>query len=324
VRRRLTRLVLLGALFALVVFAVLASPAAAAEPVITGFEVETPDRLTVGDRFRYVITVEVDAGSTVSVAPAGLPGLLSQADRIATRTRTLADGRSELTLTLEVAAFAPGAHELPALTLRARAPGGATSDFTTPTSFIEVESVLPPEGGVLTPRDLKPQAEVGQGPPTTLYAVLGGLVVALLVVLALIAWRLRRVSTRPALEAVPAVAVVAPEDRARHVLDGAAEMLARRDYAAYYSTLAVTVRTYLTDRFGFPAFALATTELQERMVAEGMDRWQARLVAGLLNQCDAVVFAQYRPATDRADADLTAAYEIVEMSRPEREEVPAL
>ena len=46
-------------------------------------------------------------------------------------------------------------------------------------------------------------------------------------------------------------------------------------------------------------------------------------MAGLLNQCDAVVFAQYRPAPDRADADLTAAYEIVEMSRAvEREEAP--
>ena len=84
------------------------------------------------------------------------------------------------------------------------------------------------------------------------------------------------------------------------------------------------MRSYLTDRFGFPAFALTTTELQERMVRQGLDRWQARLVGGLLNQCDAVVYASYRPARERADADLTAAYEIVEMSRqaePELEEV---
>jgi hypothetical protein len=36
----------------------------------------------------------------------------------------------------------------------------------------------------------------------------------------------------------------------------------------------------------------------------------------LLEQCDAVLYAGYRPALERADADLTAAYEIVEMSRP--------
>jgi hypothetical protein len=53
------------------------------------------------------------------------------------------------------------------------------------------------------------------------------------------------------------------------------------------------------------------------MSRRGHDRWQARLVGGLLSQCDAVVYAHYRPAGGRADADLTAAYEIVEMSRPE-------
>ena len=86
------------------------------------------------------------------------------------------------------------------------------------------------------------------------------------------------------------------------------------DYVAYYSTLANTLREYLTARFGFPAFALTTTEMQDQMVRRGMDRWQARIVGGLLNQCDAVVYARYRPAAERADADLTAAYEIVEMS----------
>jgi hypothetical protein len=49
----------------------------------------------------------------------------------------------------------------------------------------------------------------------------------------------------------------------------------------------------------------------------GHDRWQVRVAGGLLTQCDAVVYARYRPAAERADADLTAAYEIVEMSRPE-------
>ncbi len=55
------------------------------------------------------------------------------------------------------------------------------------------------------------------------------------------------------------------------------------------------------------------------MLKRGLDRWQVRVASGLLEQCDAVVYAQYRPAPERADADLTAAYEIVEMSRPEPE-----
>jgi hypothetical protein len=55
------------------------------------------------------------------------------------------------------------------------------------------------------------------------------------------------------------------------------------------------------------------------MLKRGLDRWQVRVASGLLEQCDSVVYARYRPAAERADADLTAAYEIVEMSRPEPE-----
>jgi hypothetical protein len=60
------------------------------------------------------------------------------------------------------------------------------------------------------------------------------------------------------------------------------------------------------------------------MIRLGVDRWQVRVAGGLLAQCDAVVYARYRPAAERADADLTAAYEIVEMSRPEPEPEGAL
>jgi hypothetical protein len=286
----------------------------AADPVVTDLEVEAPEQLTVGDRFRYVITIEADSGTTVAVAPAGLPEVLSQTRRVETESRGLGGGRSELAVTLEVAAFLPGPLDLPPIKLRARSPGGATVDIETPPSRVVIGSVLPADG-TLTPRDLKPQAAIDVGTPAALYAALVALTIALLLVVALVIWRMRRLAT-PAPVVVAPEPAVAAEDRARAALDEAAALLRRGEYDAYYSTIAVTVRSYLTERFEFPAFALTTTELQERMVRSGMDRWQARLVGGLLNQCDAVVFAQYRPAPERADADLTAAYEIVEMSRP--------
>ena len=39
-------------------------------------------------------------------------------------------------------------------------------------------------------------------------------------------------------------------------------------------------------------------------------------MSGLLQECDGVRYGQYVPAAARADADLTAAFEIVEMTRP--------
>ena len=119
-----------------------------------------------------------------------------------------------------------------------------------------------------------------------------------------------------------------PEDAARATLDEAgAAFAANRDYVAYYTALGNAVRNYLSRRYEFPAFALTTRELEAEMLRQGLNRWQIRVATGLLSQCDAVVYARYRPAAERADADLTAAYEVVEMSRPvedaeEREEVP--
>ncbi|MDZ7727711.1 MAG: hypothetical protein U5Q44_05650 [Dehalococcoidia bacterium] len=61
-----------------------------------------------------------------------------------------------------------------------------------------------------------------------------------------------------------------------------------------------------------PALALTTTELARRMQQEQLDRWQTRLVAGLLENCDLVVYGGFRPPEERRSADLGMAQEIME------------
>jgi hypothetical protein len=94
-------------------------------------------------------------------------------------------------------------------------------------------------------------------------------------------------------------------------LEGA-EALLEHDPVAAYRQLAAIVRGVLGRQYSFPAKALTTRELARRMEAEGVDRWQSRLVSGLLEECDAVVYAGYRPALERREADLNMAREIVE------------
>jgi hypothetical protein len=91
-----------------------------------------------------------------------------------------------------------------------------------------------------------------------------------------------------------------------------AEGAIEHDPVRAYRALALAVRSVLAGRYGFPAGALTTGELQARMERAGVDRWEARLVSGLLEECDAVVYAGYRPAAERRRADLTMAREIVE------------
>jgi hypothetical protein len=186
----------------------------------------------------------------------------------------------------------------------------------TPPARLRVDSVLP-TSGELRLRDLKPQAELPRaGASPLLLRALGGSAAALgLALLALAAVYARR-RARPAPAPVVAVAPGSLEDGARQGLDAAAGLLQAGDYAVGYARIASTLRAYLSERFAFPAFALTTAELASRMRGGDLDRWQARLVSGLLEQCDAVVYAGYRPAPERAERDITSAYEIVEMSRP--------
>ena len=287
---------------------------ASADPVVEEQKLEAPDRLTVGDRLRVVIKLTADLGTTVTLAP----GSLADPFVLTKQPSSKADGR-EITLTLDMAVFATGDLQLPSLRLAFKERNGNTGEVITRPQSLRVESVLPADTSAgVSLRDLKPQAELPE--PGAFEAWVPAGVALGLILVALLTFLVLHKRAKPreaALEAGQDDAYEVAEDRARGVLDRAGAAFAQdADYVTYYTTLANTLREYLTARFGFPAFALTTTEMQDQMVRRGMDRWQARIVGGLLNQCDAVVYARYRPAAERADHDLTAAYEIIEMSRP--------
>jgi hypothetical protein len=289
----------------------------AEDPVIVDLRIDSPAVVTVGDRITYTIVVEVDPGTPIALAAASLPPEVALVDTPETTRAPLSNGREQVTVTFQLAPFVGDDVFLPPLTLRYSNPDGTVGFVETETSVIEVTSVLP-SAGSLTPRDLKPQAVVGTAPPTWPLPLLGALLALLLflIIAAIVRRRFVRFRIARALRAVPVF--TGPEDVARNALDAAgAKFGADGDLIAYYTAIGNAVRHYLTQRYGFPAFALTTRELESEMMRLGIDRWQVRVAGGLLAQCDAVVYARYRPAAVRADADLTAAYEIVEISRPE-------
>lgn len=291
------------------------------EPVVLDMRIDSADRVTVGDHVTYTITLEADERLEVSLVRSSLPASVELIGTPQTSAEPLGEGLVELTMTFTLAPFVTGDVALPPLAVGYGSDEFAGGQVETPASRFRVDSVLP-EGEPLQPRDLKPQAQIGTAGPAWIVPALAGAAGALVLVLALLYWRVRATRRRARQLPLPEVAIAdGPEDRARAVLDEAgANFGADRDYVSYYRAIGVTVRSYLTERYGFPAFALTTRELEQEMLRRGLDRWQVRVASGLLEQCDAVVYASYRPAAERADADLTAAYEIVEMSRPEPEE----
>lgn len=275
-----------------------------------------PATATVGDRLTLTIVVDHDEGSTVEGPGFGADFSGLEAVEIAPPRTERRDGRLRTTLDYTLTAFATGFFTVPALPVEADGPDGAVT-LETPPQTVNIESVLGP--GETDLRPLKPQLEIGEEAPSPLSPAL---IVALFAVLTAFGYALvrRAIAERPrtTVTAAPATPLTAHE-RARASLGA----LPPDDVQAYYAGLAATVRRYLSERFAFGAYAMTRTEMERGMAGVGIDRWPARLTANLLEQCDAVVFAGFRPPRERIEADLTAAYEIVALTTDD-DESPSL
>lgn len=269
----------------------------------------------LGERFRLVVTVTHPAELLVSVEPPARSATMQLVEVIpAART----PGNPTMTTRFEyvLAAFALGDITLPAQRVSWLNAQGETGSLQVVAPPLPVRARSAEDDNTLRP--LKPQAEVGGAP--LWWQRYGPYALGGVAVLALVAYGAQRWRARPrrAVLVAPDAAPIDEAARARLDVLATANPLARGDYDSYYGTIAEVVRDHLETHFGFNARALTTAELQQRMVALGVERWQARLVSGLLDRCDGAVYARRRPDPSSADHDLTVAYEIVELSR-ERE-----
>lgn len=258
----------------------------------------------LGEHIRMQIRVLVPTGATVELTPGTaswanveLVGVdeitqLSQADGVL----WFIDAR--------VAPFIPGTVQF-APTVSVIQGSEATTVVLPAVSLTAVTTLAPDAELVLSP--LAPPTEIpgAESPFLKPAIVIGGLLgsaLSALFVWVLARWMARRLGRAGAIEDTPFVPPT---------LDGA-EHLLTSDPVGAYRLMSSVVKVELARRHGLRATALTTTELRRRLDTGG-DRWQARLVGGLLEECDAVIYAGYRPALERRQADLTMAREIVEV-----------
>lgn len=272
-----------------------------------------PGDVTIGDRMTLTIVVEHPPDVTIEGPGFGGDfGDFELVDLEPPRMNTR-DGVSTTTMTYVVTPFIAGEAVVPTLPVTYRGTSGEAMIFTD-VLFVHVRSVLAP--GDTSLRPLKPQLEISEGAPSP---ALPALFIALMAGLTAFGYALlrRAIDARPIARprGVPRASAI---EQARARLDALAAG-ARDDVDAYYAEIAATIRAYLSARFGFGAYAMTRRELQRGMARAGIDRWPARVTSNLLEQCDAVQFARFRPPAERMDADLTAAYEIIELTRPPEE-----
>ena len=268
----------------------------------------------LGERFSMTVEVTHSQDTLVNVAPPERSAQLLLVE-VRPRTDTPVGGGMLTRFEYIMAIFSTGDVQLQPLRISWLRADGATGAVLATPPVVAVRAMSQPNDTSLRP--LKPQLDVAGAPPAWQRPALATLSMALLVVIVGTAVRqLRR--RRTVMPITLLDEELTPETEARRRLDVLAvdDPLARGDYDAYYGTIATVVRDYLEERFAFGARALTTTELQQRMVSRGVERWQARLVGGLLDRCDGAVYAGRHPDPASADHDLTVAFEIVELSRP--------
>jgi hypothetical protein len=298
---------------AIVLGASVISGAEAAPPTIVSITA-APARATVGDQITLTIVVDHETATTVESAGFGADvGPFEIAAVAPPRTEPQNDA-SRTTIAYTLAAFRTGTLTIPPQAITYRGASGSGT-LTTDATTITIASVLAPGDTELRP--LKAQIDLGDPAPSP---VIPALFVAVFAALTAFGYVLARkaVATRPLPAPAARVAAAPPPaayEIARDSLDAIATGdLGATDTAEYYARIAATIRTYLSARFDFPAYAMTRRELERSATSSGIDRWPARVIGNLLEQCDAVEFATFRPAPERRAADLTAAYEIIELT----------
>lgn len=222
------------------------------------------------------------------------------------------DGTQTTVTEYVVTGFAPQVYTLPAVKVVYETADGQRSEVTVqPSQTLTVNSVLAalPNAAL---RDIRPPVAIPQPPGSVArsvaQAVLLGATALLVVVI------IRRLLRRRAVILLPQRPLT-PVEAVQAELAAIAKLLDRHptDYQQFYMRLSTAVRRYLEGATDLPALPRTTRELRRDMELRGTDRWHARIILGLLDECDAVKWAHYAPDANRAQRALTMAYEIVEL-----------
>jgi hypothetical protein len=225
--------------------------------------------------------------------------------------RSIGAGRIESVFAFELAAFLTGDVELEPIAITA---DGLDVLYLQPKAIV-VESVVPPDEAAQL-RGLKAPLEAGTAPPKWIWAALFMAGFAAVSVFTMGLARVPTLHTPPASKPAPGPPAESPDDAALEEFDKIAKagLLERAELSEYYRRIGESLRGYLAHRFDVPANAMTPRELEERLKATSMGKLAARQAVATLQQCESVQFAGYVPARERAEADLTAALEIVRLT----------
>ncbi|MEM9408644.1 MAG: DUF4381 family protein, partial [Acidobacteriota bacterium] len=222
------------------------------------------------------------------------------------------DGRTVRRFWYRLRADLIGSYILPALRLDYTTAEDQTGSVETSEIFVEVESVLPEDGGATDIRDVKELRRVAEEPP---WLWIGLAALALLLAVAGWWWRRRRrEGPKPQ-----------PSQPAHEVAFEALAQLRQTDFddlralRRYYFEISEVLRTYVEARFGLNATDLTTEEIVPRL--QGLvEVHQEDLLRRFLVETDGVKYAARVPGAEQIESTYESALRFVEETVPAEDE----
>jgi hypothetical protein len=244
----------------------------------------------VSDPIEFRVTLEADPGIEVSLPEAG-SGI--QGFRILDMGRegpTLKEGRNWSREWYKVEADVAGSYVLPGLQVSYRDAAGNQRTSATSQIYVEIKSVLSPQGGEKDIRDLKPLEIVRQEIPWRWILPAGGALVALGCLAGVLILRRRKREK--------AKALLPPEELARRELQGleATGILEEERYREYVFNLSLIFRRYVERRFGVPAAEQTTEEILAGLRQAGqLDEKKKTGIRSFLQASDPIKYRGLEP-----------------------------
>jgi hypothetical protein len=285
---------------------------------VAGAAEVAPDTVTVGDRFRVVLSLWLPPGAWVELEPPEDTTRLQFVSRPRTTRPDSTSGR--IRVEVEMVAWRTGLPDTATVRARSVMPDGSTRSVQLDLRLPVVRSVLPPDTTRHVPRG--PKDVWGPGRDWRLIALLAALAALLLI---LITWLIVRRRRRRPLELSGT-----PKERALKILEHARKsgMAEAGDWKGFYTLVAQALRGYAAALDPAWGADLTTSELLARMREDGVSAESLDPLAHVLRVADLAKFARHRRALDDARDDWSAAREWVEtFTRPVRDTVepePAL
>jgi hypothetical protein len=285
-------------------------PAAPAEmPGVTArFTVEQKP-VTVGDPLLLTLEVTHPADTVAIIAaPPATWGDFEVRAESETDVSENGDGTLTTRRSFDVALFAPGTFETPALPITITTVAGEVGAAVAPPVAVTVDSVLTEADTDL--RDLKPQAELALPFPWLGVALIA---LALAGAVALFVWQRRR-----SLRARPDTRT--PRQRALDELTAVARTnwVGLNMVQEHYQGISDAVRRYLEGEFALKVFDRTTAETKALLRRLPLAPETCQRLVGLLSDCDLVKFANVTPPPGDCATCLQAAYTLVETMADEK------